>query len=92
MAALPVGRCGKDLVGEWPLLTPPAPSRVFVNGRPIAVVGTKVTPHMKGIHQASTMAMGSARVKAGGLPVCAHSHASTCGHLLVSTSNVFIGG
>lgn len=92
MAGISVGRCGLDTVGQWPLLNPPTPSRVFVNGRPIAVVGTKVTPHMKGIHQVSTMKQGSTTVKAGGLPVCGTGHMSDCAHTLISSSNVFIGG
>lgn len=91
MAGLPVGRCGVDLVSGVPLLTPPTPSRVFVNGKPIAVVGTKITPHGKAPHNASKMVQGSPTVKAGGLPVCAATHIASCGHTLIAKSNVFVG-
>lgn len=91
MPGIPVGRCGVDLVSGVPLLTPPKPSRVFVNGMPIAVVGTKITPHGKAPHAASKMAMGSPTVQAGGLPVCGTGHLASCGHTLLAKSNVFIG-
>mgnify|MGYP006282971525 CR=1 FL=1 len=91
MPGLPVGRCGVDVVGGGPLLTPPKPSRVFVNGMPIATVGTKITPHGPSVHAASVMSMGSPTVSAGGLPVCAHTHLATCGHTLIAASNVFVG-
>lgn len=91
MPGLSVGRCGVDLVGGVPLLNPPSASRVFVNGKPIAVVGTTVTPHGKAPHNASKMTQGNLRVKAGGIPVCANTHAASCGHQLVSSSNVFVG-
>lgn len=91
MAKLSVGRCGVDVVGGVPLLAPPTPSRVYVNGAPIAVVGTTVTPHGKAPHNASKMAQGSVSVKAGGLPVCATGHVASCAHPLTAASNVFIG-
>lgn len=95
MPGLSVGRCGIDYVATpapAKLLTPPTLPRVYVNGAPIAVVETAVTPHGKGIHTVSVMKQGSVRVFAGGVPVCANGHLASCGHPLVSTSNVFVGG
>lgn len=91
MPGLSVGRCGVDLVGGAPLLNPPKNTRVFVNGKPIAVVGTTGTPHGKAPHNVPKMMQGNLRVRAGGLAVCANTHASSCGHQLVSSSNVFVG-
>lgn len=94
MPGLPVGRVGIDTVAEGLLLRPPVSSRVYVNGAPIAVVGTTVAPHInfKGVHNVATMGGGSATVYAGGLPVCANGHLATCGHPLLATSTVFVGG
>lgn len=85
-----VGRCGLDVAGGV-LTTPPSPSRVYVNGKPIAVVGTKIAPHGKAPHNAATMTTGSVNIRAGGLAVCANGHLSSCLHPLVAVSNVFIG-
>ena len=83
-----VGRVGLDIAGG-PLLTPLVPT-VTVNGAPIAVVGTPITPHGKFPHTGATMAQGSPNVYAGGKPVCGSTDLATCGHPLVSTSNVFV--
>ena len=83
-----VGRVRLDTAGG--LLNTPLVPNVFVNGLPIAVVGTIVSHHGKTPHDAVKMAIGSGNVFAGGLPVCGAGDAATCGHLLVSTSNVFI--
>ena len=87
-----VGRVGKDFAGPpTALLIEPKAPNVFVNGFPIAVITTKVTPHGKAPHAAPVaMASGSPNVKAGGFFVCGSGDLASCGHPLVSTSNVFI--
>lgn len=83
-----VGRVGLDIAGG-PLMTPLVPN-VLVNGKPIAVVGTPITPHGKFPHSGAVMAKGSPNVFAGGKPVCGTTDLASCGHPLVSTSNVFV--
>lgn len=86
----PVGRVGKDLAGG--LLATPVYPNVTVNGFPIAVVTTKVAPHGGGPHAASVMVTGSPNVFVGAArhPVCSAADLSSCGHPLVSTSNVTV--
>lgn len=62
-------------------------SSVRVNGRPIAVVGKKVTPHpccgKRGcppVHCSATTSGGIGSVRAGGSPVIVAGDADTCGH------------
>jgi uncharacterized Zn-binding protein involved in type VI secretion len=83
-----VGRVTVDVAGG--VLSTPLVPNVFVNGKPIAVVGTLITPHGKNPHAAAKMASGSPNVSAGGRPVCGNTDIASCGHPLVSTSNVFI--
>lgn len=83
-----VGRVTVDIAGA--VLSAPLVPNVFVNGKPIAVVGTPITPHGKVPHTGATMAEGSPNVFAGGKPVCGSTHLASCGHPLVSTSTVFI--
>lgn len=83
-----IGRVKLDSAGG--LLAKALIPNVFVNGLPIAVVGTPVTGHGKAPHSAPTMAKGSPNVRAGGIPVCGTGDVATCGHPLISTSNVFV--
>lgn len=83
-----VGRVGVDVAGGL-LMTPLVPT-VTVQGMPIAVVGTPITPHGKFPHSGATMAQGSPNVFAGGKPVCGTMDIATCGHPLISSSNVFV--
>lgn len=83
-----VGRVTVDIAGG-PLMTPLVPT-VTVQGKPIAVVGTPITPHGRAPHAAATMVQGSPNVFAGGKPVCGSTDLASCGHPLVSTSNVFV--
>ena len=87
-----VGRVGLDYAGPpTALLFEPRVPNVFVNGRPIAVIGTKVTPHGKAPHAAPVaMVTGSPNVYAGAFLVCGSKDAASCGDLLVSTSNLFV--
>ena len=60
---------------------------VRVNGRPVVVNGTSVTPHpccgQRGcppIHCSAKTSGGSATVKAGGIAINVNGNADTCGH------------
>lgn len=83
-----VGRVGQDIAGG--LLKSPLVPNVFVEGKPIAVVGTPITPHGKSPHNAPVMSKGSPNVFAGGRPVCGSTDLASCGHPLTSTSRVFV--
>ena len=83
-----VGRVTVDIAGG--VLSAPLVPNVFVNGKPIAVVGTPIAPHGRFPHTGATMASGSPNVSAGGKPVCGSTDLATCGHPLVSSSNVFV--
>jgi uncharacterized Zn-binding protein involved in type VI secretion len=86
-----VGRVGKDFAGPpTAILLEPRVPNVLVNGMPIAVVGTPVTPHGRTPHDAAIMGTGSPNVFAGGFPVCGTGDIASCLDPLVSTSNVFV--
>lgn len=81
----PVGRMGNSAGG---FLFGPLVPNVFVNGRPIALIGTPITPHGKPPHNAAVMITGSPNVFAGFIPVCRAGDIASCGDVLVSNSNV----
>ena len=91
-----VGRVGTptDKVGAGPLLKPLYPN-VTVGGLPIAVVGTPVAPHGRGIHATAVMAQGSATVWVGPAktPVCGTGHLASCAEPLIvgPSAKVYIG-
>ena len=53
---------------------------VRVNGRPVVVNGTQVSPHGKGKHGAAKTAGGVGSVRAGGKPVNVIGNTDDCGH------------
>ena len=64
-----------------------------VNGRPIAVVGNKLTPHGKGKHSRAVVQKGSGTVFAGGKAVTYVGAMDDCGDSHISGSdNVSVGG
>jgi len=66
---------------------------VYVNGKPIAVVGAKVSPHGKGKHRSAKVQQGSGTVFAGGKAVTFVGAMDNCGHTRSSGSgDVFVGG
>lgn len=83
-----VGRVGVDTAGG--VLTSPLVPNVYVNGAPIAVEFTPVAPHGKGPHGGSFMTHGTSTVIAGGQYVSATGDIASCGHPLLSSSNVFV--
>lgn len=94
-----VGRVGLDFVGTLPAVpeagfSAPIATNVYVNGAPVVVVDTPIIPHGKGIHNnpANMMAIGDVTVRVGpsSLPLCATGDLALCGHVLLSTSNVFV--
>ena len=54
---------------------------VQVNGRPVAVVGNKITPHGGGPHKFATVQKGSGSVFAGGKAVTYVGAMDTCKHV-----------
>jgi uncharacterized Zn-binding protein involved in type VI secretion len=85
-----VARCGVDTAGG--LINAPATLRtVRVNGAPIACVGDTVVGHGTGAHAAPVLAIQTSRtVLANGIPVVISGDLASCGHPVVSSSNVVI--
>lgn len=83
------------MVAEGILSTPLIPT-VLVNGVPIGVVGTLVTPHAPcpedPSHCAAVITTGSATVLAGGIQVSGVQDIASCGHsILTGSPNTLIG-
>lgn len=94
-----VGRVGLDFVGTLPDaieagFSAPIPTGVFIEGKPVVCVDTPIIPHLGGIHSnpANMMAIGDLTVRVGpdALPICATGDVALCGHVLISTSTVFV--
>ena len=86
-----VSRVGVDSAGGI-ILGMGAPT-VFVNGRPVVVVGDAVSPHGPPIppHIGPVMQTGSSTVSANGIPVCRAGDLANCGHTATGSQNVFAG-
>jgi uncharacterized Zn-binding protein involved in type VI secretion len=66
---------------------------VQVNGRPVAVVGDKITPHGKAKHAVARVQKGSTSVFAGNKGVTYSGAQEDCGHTnLTASGDVFVGG
>lgn len=77
-------------VAGGPTIGPLVPT-VVVNGLPIVVIGTPISPHPP-THIGATMIQGSKSVFAGGASVCRLGDKASCDHTLTtSSSNVFVG-
>jgi len=64
---------------------------VIVNGQPIAVIGSKISPHAPWgrphpPHDAAVITSGSSDVIAGGRAVATLGSANSCGHSMASAS------
>ena len=59
---------------------------VTVNGAPIAVVGSVITPHHRKPTHHAVAAVGSSTVTAGGIPVNYLGAPDSCGHVRASGS------
>jgi uncharacterized Zn-binding protein involved in type VI secretion len=72
---------------------------VLINGRPVAVVGSKVTPHpccgaqgCPPTHCAAVTTSTNATVLVGGLPIVLNGDIDTCGHPRIGGSlSVIVG-
>lgn len=68
-------------------------SSVMVNGKPIAVVGGKISPHGRGKHGSATVQRGSGSVFAGGKAVTFVGASEDCGHAnQTGSGDVNVGG
>jgi len=65
---------------------------VIINGKPVAVIGAKISPHGKGKHASATVVEGSGTVIAEGKGVTFIGAANDCGHSNQSGSGDVIVG
>jgi uncharacterized Zn-binding protein involved in type VI secretion len=85
--ARPVGKMGDFVAGGF-LFGPLVPN-VYIEGRPIAVIGTPVSPHGNNPHRTAVMVSGSPNVFAGNIPVCRAGDVASCGDTLRTLSTVY---
>lgn len=64
---------------------------VIVNDMPVARVGSNVADHGLSDHDAAKMITGSPSVTAENIPICRTGDSASCGHPLISNSNVEAG-
>ena len=83
-----VGRVGLDSAGGT--ITTGNMS-VEVNGLPICIVGSKIEGHGNSPHSSPSMVAGSQSVFAGVMNICRAGDPASCGHRLISGSNVEAG-
>jgi uncharacterized Zn-binding protein involved in type VI secretion len=83
-----VGRLGADSAGGTILTGNPS---VLVNGLQVAVIGSSVDGHGDSPHSSPRMTSGSQSVVAGGIGICRTGDNASCGHSLISGSNVEAG-
>lgn len=84
-----IARVAQDTAGG--LITGNLAPTVYVNGKPIAVLGALVIGHGSGAHAAPTLVQGSATVFAQGRPVCRAGDTASCGHAAIGASDTFAG-
>lgn len=80
-----IGRVGADSAGGK---VTTGNMSVEINGLPVAIVGSKIQGHGDSPHSSPSMNVGSASVLVGGIGVCRTGDSASCGHSLVSNSNV----
>jgi uncharacterized Zn-binding protein involved in type VI secretion len=83
-----IGRVNADRAGGLLLTGNPS---VEINGLPAAVLGSLIQDHGRNEHDLAKMNVGFNGVLIGGLPVCRTGDVASCGHPLVSSSNVEAG-
>jgi uncharacterized Zn-binding protein involved in type VI secretion len=76
-----------DIDSAGGLILGPGIPKVLINGSPVAVVGDAVAPHGQYQHAAPVLIEGSAKVFAGGKPVCRQGDAASCGHTIANGSS-----
>ena len=82
-------RCGVDKAKGLLLRT--YTNNVFVNNNEVAVLGTKVKPHGKGLHSKAKMKECSKSVFSGRRGIVRKGDKATCKHKTTGSKNVFIG-
>ena len=85
MSVFPAARVG-DLAGG-PISFSPQ-TVVFVNGLPLAVVGSTIAAHGSAPHGSATLPVGSPVMAINGLPVVRTGHVASCGDVVVGTTHV----
>ena len=87
--SMSIARLWIDSAGG-PILSPGA-NNVFVNGFPASLMNDLVQGHGKDEHAGPHILIGSNTVFANGMPVCRMNDPATCGHSVITSSNVFAG-
>jgi uncharacterized Zn-binding protein involved in type VI secretion len=64
---------------------------VLVNDLPIVVVGSVIADHGRNEHSSAKMIVGYPSVLAGDIQICRLGDNASCGHSLISSSNVEAG-
>lgn len=64
---------------------------VLANDLPIVVVGSVIADHGRNEHSSAKMIVGYPSVLAGDIPICRLGDNASCGHPLISGSNVEAG-
>jgi len=82
-----VSRIGDTNSGGGKIITG-APT-VLCNGRPVAHIGSPLTPHWKK-HYVSTVITGSRNVLVSGKPVAKLGSSNSCGHKLITGSSTVL--
>jgi len=85
----PIARLYTDTAGG-PIIAPGG-SNVFVNGQQISVEGDIIQGHGEYEHSAPSILTGSSTVRVGGRGVTRMVDTTTCGHDIISSSNVYAG-
>ena len=80
---------GRSIAGGV-IIGPGAPT-VLVNGSPVSTLGDAVTPHGEPPHAAAKIITSSKTVFAQGKGIVRAGDKASCGHSVVSGSNVFVG-
>ena len=83
-----IGRANLDRAGGVVLT---GNQSVLINGLPAVVVGSIVKDHGINRHDRARMEVGFNGVQIGGIDVCRTGDIASCGHQLISTSNVEAG-
>ena len=80
---------GKSVAGG--VITGPGAPTVLVNGSPVSTLGDTVTPHGDPPHSSATIIKSSTTVFANGRGIVRAGDKASCGHSVVSGTNVFVG-
>lgn len=85
----PIAKLFTDTAGSTILA--PGARNVFVNGFPASLMGDIVQGHGQGEHGGPSILIGSNNVFVNNTPVARLNDVATCGHTVITSSNVFAG-